>query len=372
MGGYYDFENLRYIYQYKDHLGNVRVSYVKNNEGFAEKKDTNEYYPFGMNNFSYFGSAYDAKGTPFNYKYNGKELQETGMYDYGARLYMADIGRWAVIDPLSEKYRRHSSYNYAVNNPIRFIDPDGRSIMPPENSGGFQAGHIWTDSDGSWVRVNDGWESQTEGQPNVIDAIQLLGKADGGYANMNLTYNNENTTGYKFLSTGYNKVGEYAGIESNISLMNTTYTNNTGTGALPLAVDIGGESSILSSSISGIIGTKDYNFSGNANGSMWSVNGNLSGGAFTGEGNKYGVLFDGNVGAQVLKGEVSGTATIFGISFKGTLGGTAAAAHIGATAGAFFDNANGTFNIQVQENVGLGLGEKGAIEIKIPIPFKSK
>lgn len=57
------------------------------------------------------------------YKYNGKELQETGMYDYGARFYMPDIGRWGVVDPLSDA--TFQPYNYANNNPVSFIDPTG-------------------------------------------------------------------------------------------------------------------------------------------------------------------------------------------------------------------------------------------------------
>ncbi|WP_228445184.1 RHS repeat-associated core domain-containing protein [Chryseobacterium shandongense] len=46
----------------------------------------------------------------YQYKYNGKELQETGMYDYDWRQYMPDIGRWNGMDQLTEKYRSTSPY----------------------------------------------------------------------------------------------------------------------------------------------------------------------------------------------------------------------------------------------------------------------
>jgi RHS repeat-associated protein len=73
--------------------------------------------------------VYDPLAIPYNYKYNGKELQETGMYDYGARFYMPDIGRWGVIDPYALLYHNVTPYNYTLNNPIYYKDPDGKRVV---------------------------------------------------------------------------------------------------------------------------------------------------------------------------------------------------------------------------------------------------
>lgn len=114
----------RYEYHYylKDHEGNIRV--VTDDEGNREQ--VNHYYPYG----ALFTEGVNANFQP--YKYNGKELERMhgiDWYDYGARHYDASIGRWMTIDPLCEKYYSISPYAYCKNNPIKFIDLDGRDIV---------------------------------------------------------------------------------------------------------------------------------------------------------------------------------------------------------------------------------------------------
>lgn len=71
-------------------------------------------------------------GETNNYQYNGKELHEDiglGWSDYGARWYDASIGRWNAVDPLADAPNlvSWSPYHYSYNNPILYVDPDGRN-----------------------------------------------------------------------------------------------------------------------------------------------------------------------------------------------------------------------------------------------------
>ncbi|MDN3606387.1 RHS repeat domain-containing protein [Kaistella yonginensis] len=136
--GFYDFRRKQYIYQYKDQVGNTRLSYwVHPDENILKILDKNDYYPFGMNILQ--DSEFSATASPLNYKFGGKELQESGMYDFGARTYMPDVGRWMSIDPLAELSPDLTPFRFAFNNPISFTDPTGMY------EDGYGGGGDWDD-----------------------------------------------------------------------------------------------------------------------------------------------------------------------------------------------------------------------------------
>ena len=120
-GGYIEKEGSAYNYYFNltDHLGNVRV--VADATGTL--KQSNHYYPFGMA----FAEGVATSQQP--YKYNGKELDsENGLnwYDYDARYMDPALGRFTTVDPHAENYYSTSPYSYVRNNPLRYIDPDGK------------------------------------------------------------------------------------------------------------------------------------------------------------------------------------------------------------------------------------------------------
>ncbi|GEM_PF-644580 len=95
-----------------------------NSKGILEE---NFYYPFGL---TVSNSAMGVTAQPL--KYNGKEHEtsfDLQTYEYGARQYNSQIGRWNGIDPLANKYNSISPFAYVANNPIKYIDPDGRQIV---------------------------------------------------------------------------------------------------------------------------------------------------------------------------------------------------------------------------------------------------
>ena len=117
-------------YHLKDHLGSIRAIV----DGSGRLLEENDYYAFGHRH----PRSEHAQSSANRFKYNGKELQTVGglgYLDYGARMYDQSLGRWFTTDPLSEKYYGLSPYVYCGNNPLRYVDPDGRDVWEVNNEG---------------------------------------------------------------------------------------------------------------------------------------------------------------------------------------------------------------------------------------------
>lgn len=183
--------HFNYIFNYVDHLGNVRASYAgdfdTDGPNSAIIMEESHYYPFGLKHTKYNTNTYQYVNTlvssyvtgielmppgitpDYKYKYNGKELQDElglNMYDYGARNYDPAIGRWMNVDPLAEVSRRWSPYNYCMDNPVYFIDPDGRMTTQGSNGVGDPSRE---QRNGEGVSPSDHWQLNKQGKLELIE-----------------------------------------------------------------------------------------------------------------------------------------------------------------------------------------------------------
>ena len=118
-----------YVYQYKDHLGNIRLSYSDaNGDGIVEASEIRSeknYYPFGLQHKGYNNVV---NGTEHPYMFQGVEYNESldlNLYEMDFRQYDPALGRFNTSDPLGEERNWLSPYNFVQNNPILRIDPSG-------------------------------------------------------------------------------------------------------------------------------------------------------------------------------------------------------------------------------------------------------
>ncbi|MGS2765244.1 RHS repeat domain-containing protein [Sinomicrobium sp. M5D2P9] len=129
--GYVTKENnaYKYVYQYKDHLGNVRLSYANTGSTSVpqlEIIEENNYYPFGLQHKGYNNVV---NGTEYNYKtFQGQELHEDlglNVIEFKWRTHDPVIGRFWQIDPLAEDFTYNSPYAFSENSPIAFVELEG-------------------------------------------------------------------------------------------------------------------------------------------------------------------------------------------------------------------------------------------------------
>jgi len=180
-GGY------RAEYFLKDHLGNNRVSFTDtDDDGDADIIQEDHFYPYGMT----MGDLSYVSGTKNNFMYQGKEQQDElnlYWYDFGARMFDEQLGRWHVPDPMLQY---SSPYVGMGNNPASIIDPSG----------------MW--GIGGWLR-------------NLFSSISMAGgtpRNDNYYDDPNWAYR----AAYEYCNGGYLTEGDYEDLYGNTGVWVST------------------------------------------------------------------------------------------------------------------------------------------------------
>ncbi len=155
------------IFYQVDHLGNTRLAYrsvMIGSEKSTELLHTADYYPFGRSLRTWSYTAAKA----LRYQSTGHERdRETGLDYRLARFYDSDAGRFLSVDPIVKFHE--SPYAAMANNPIWFIDPDGRDTVEVFKGSGEFHSHTKAKGDDVFFTV----EKDDEGNINRLNQISF-------------------------------------------------------------------------------------------------------------------------------------------------------------------------------------------------------
>jgi len=134
LGGITTYSGYSYVFQYTDHLGNVRLSYSDSNldgsiNASSEIIEESNYYPFGLKQKGY-NNTVSGNGNALaqQWSFLGQEKiddLDINWLTFRYRNYMPDIGRFFGVDPVSSEYMSISTYQFAHNSPIWKIEMEG-------------------------------------------------------------------------------------------------------------------------------------------------------------------------------------------------------------------------------------------------------
>ena len=208
------------FFYHSDHLGST--SYITDDHANITQYDA--YLPYGELLVDEHSCSEDLP-----YKFNGKQFdEETGLYYYGARYMDPKISMWLGVDPLMEKYPNVTGYCYTMDNPIKFIDPNGKETYVIKNKTGTYTvvGGILNNNRGIYIASKDKSGKYTiKGEMIGISTSTTTfyntdaNKGKGGWA-IGAQINPNDKSGINFL----NKI-----VSSNVTLgdyMNNARTNH--------------------------------------------------------------------------------------------------------------------------------------------------
>ena len=208
------------FFYHSDHLGST--SYITDDHANITQYDA--YLPYRELLVDEHSSSEDLP-----YKFNGKQFdEETGLYYYGARYMDPKISMWLGVDPLMEKYPNVTGYCYTMDNPIKFIDPNGKETYVIKNKTGTYTvvGGILNNNRGIYIASKDKSGKYTiKGEMIGISTSTTTfyntdaNKGKGGWA-IGAQINPNDKSGINFL----NKI-----VSSNVTLgdyMNNARTNH--------------------------------------------------------------------------------------------------------------------------------------------------